>query len=339
MTKSKLFAALAVFAFMIMMLSRPDFYLSSARKGLALYATSVLPSLFPFYFCSLLLTNMGAARTVSTIFGKPVKTLFGTPKESAYVLLLSMLSGYPVGASMTAELYAAGAITQREAKAIASFASTSGPIFMLGTVGSAIFHDVRAGVVILAAHYIAAALNGLIFRLRDKDDRRNRRLRRKATKNSDESARSSPEVPVRMLSGSEYDGLMSKTIANATINMLYVGGYIVLCGMIVDTLSLVGAEALIQNALGAEAGAPIVAVLYGLIEMTRGCIAGAECVPIRLATAICAGVVSFGGLSVTLQNYTFLSKCGVKFKDIILRKACHAAIAAGIGFLLGYALK
>lgn len=320
LTAGKALAGVAIVAFMAMMLARPDYYLASARKGLTLYATSVLPSLFPFYFCSLLLTNIGAARTVSLLFGKPIKRLYGVPEESAYILLLSMLSGYPVGASMTAELYAAGAISQREAKAISSFCSTSGPIFMLGTVGSAVFHDMRIGAVILAAHYCAALLNGFIFRLGKRTDPAPSR------------------APVARLSVEQYDDLMAKTISNSTLNMLYVGGYIVLCGMLIDTLPLVKFDAAIIGACGQEVGDAILSLSYGLIEMTRGCVAAANCANLRAATAICAGIVSFGGLSVTMQNYTFLSRCKMKFAQVVLRKFCHALIAAGLAYLFSLAL-
>lgn len=341
-SKGNIVACVAVAAFMAMMLARPDYYLASARKGLALYATSVLPSLFPFYFCSLLLTNMGAARTISTMFGKPISKLYGTPKESAYVLLLSMLSGYPVGASMTAELYGAGVFSQDEAKAVAAFASTSGPIFMLGTVGSVIFKDMRVGTIILVSHYVAALINGLIFSMRRRKGRR-----RAATSNTSAqsscvaqsfSIQTSNDDSLKKVSPSpksdvECDNMLLNTISKATLSMLYVGGYIVLCGMIVDTLPLLKADVLLESALGADAGRAVLSLLYGSIEMTRGCLMSAEVASLPLAVALSAGAVSLGGLSVTLQSYTFLSRTGMKAGEILLRKLSHALIAAAFAAL------
>ena len=147
---------------MAMMLAKPDYYLTSARKGLTLFATSVLPSLFPFYFCSLMLTYMGAVKGISAIAAKPVKLLFNTPKESAYALFLSTLCGYPVGASTCSELYDAGILNTEDVKSTAAFCSTSGPIFMIGTIGGAIFGDTRVGWIVLSAHYVGAILNGII---------------------------------------------------------------------------------------------------------------------------------------------------------------------------------
>jgi len=305
---------------MLMMLIKPDYYLNSARKGLSLFATSVLPSLFPFYFFSLLLTYIGAAKSVSSLLGRPVKLLFNAPKESAYILFLSMLSGYPVGASMTSELYLAGAISQKEVKSISAFASTSGPIFMLGTVGSAVFNDVRIGAIILSAHYLAALLNGIVFRLRK-------------SKNEAEAAQ---DFRVQTLA-TDQDAIMSRTIASSTMNMLYVGGYIVICSMLVDTISLLKIDSLILTGLGESAGMPIVAILSGLIEMTRGSIACSEC-GLHIGAALCAAIISFGGLSVTLQNYTFLSKCGMTLPQIFLRKGLHSVFAFVIAFALSFLL-
>ncbi len=323
LTKSGLFAALAVVAFMAMMLSKPDFYLDSARRGLALYATSVLPALFPFYFCSLLLTKTGAARTFAQIFGTPFNKLYGTPKESAYIMLMSMLSGYPVGAGLTYELYRAGAIDRDDAKAICSFASTSGPVFMLGTVGSAIFGRVEIGAAVLAAHYLSAFINGFIFTIK---------TRRKAKQNLQKATNNNA---VTLLSREKFDNAMSESISKATLNMLYVGGYIVLCGMIADSVKLINLDALMVSSLGESAAAPLIAAIYGVIEMTRGCMASAALESLPIAVAMCAAIVSLGGLSVTLQNYTFLSGCGIKFREIVIRKLSQCLISLLIGYVLG----
>lgn len=299
-------------SFMAMMLAKPDYYLISARKGLTLFATSVLPSLFPFYFCSLMLTYMGAVKGISTIAAKPVKLLFNTPKESAYALFLSTLCGYPVGASTCSELYDAGILNTEDVKSTAAFCSTSGPIFMIGTIGGAIFGDTRVGWIVLSAHYVGAILNGIIYR-----------------------KRKSASIDRTLTLGIDTDSILSKAISKATINMLYVGGYVVICGMLVDTLELVGLKNLFSSPDVANA---LTSVVYGAIEMTRGCLESANCSSLHLSAILATGAVSFGGLSVTLQNYTFLSKCGLKLWQILLRKTTQCAISMLIAFLLGFAL-
>lgn len=309
----KILACVAITSFMGFMLAKPDYYLDSARRGLSLFASSVLPSLFPFYFCSLLLTYMGAVSAISKVGAKGVKLMYNAPKESAYVLFLSMLCGYPVGASTIYELYDAGAITQKDAKTVCSFCSTSGPVFMIGTIGGAIFSDGKVGVIVLIAHYLGAIVNGLIYRKKKSD----------------------PDAHV-FAHADDVDGLLSKAISKATINMLYVGGYIVICGMIIDTLELVG----IRNALSGlgNASEPILSCIYSLIEMTRASIECSKCSNLQLGVTLCTGAVSLGGLSVTMQNYTFLSKCGVGFFELLLKKGTQCALSMIFAYILGFSL-
>lgn len=309
----KVLACVAITAFMGFMLAKPAYYLDSARRGLSLFASSVLPSLFPFYFCSLLLTYMGAVSAISKVGEKGVKLMYNAPKESAYVLFLSMLCGYPVGASTIYELYDAGAITQKDAKSVCSFCSTSGPVFMIGTIGGAIFSNGKVGLIVLVTHYLGAIVNGLIYR----------------KKQSDSDARIFARTD-------DVDGLLSKAISKATVNMLYVGGYIVICGMIIDTLELVG----IRDALSGlgSASEPVLSCIYSLIEMTRASIECSKCSNLQLGVTLCTGAVSLGGLSVTLQNYTFLSKCGVGFFELILKKGTQCALSMIFAFLIGFSL-
>lgn len=303
------FTAVLLLTFCVLMLVRPAYYLESARKGLTIFSSTVLPSIFPFYFFATLLTKIGAAKVLSALFEKPFFKLYRTPKESAYVILLSMISGYPVGASCIKELYLAGVIDTDDAKAISAFASTSGPVFLLGTLGSAIFKSVPAGVIILISHYLAAFVNGFLYK------------RKKSPK----------DLPARIQSS--VDNALSESMERSTLSMLIVGGYIVICGMIVDTLSLLGVDKLILNALGGG-WQPLVALLFGLVEMTRGGIECAKCSFRPLGVALAAFVVSFGGLSVAFQNHTFLSVCNVKLKETLTRKLTHSIIA----FLLALAL-
>lgn len=297
------------------MLANPPYYLNSARRGLALFATSVLPSLFPFYFCSLLLTYMGAVKGISAIGARPIKFFYNTPKESAYILMLSMLCGYPVGASTCSELYSAGMLSERDVKSIASFASTSGPVFILGTVGSAIFGNKMVGWIILCSHYLASLLNGLIYRRKSKDG-------------------DIKTLAMRV----DVDNLLSQAISKSTLNMLYVGGYIVICGMLIDTLELVGLPQLLAITLNPELSQGLISLIYGMIEMTRGSIECAKCLSPHFSVALCSAIITFGGLSITLQNYTFLSKCKMRITQILIRKLTQCVIAFALAFAMSFLL-
>lgn len=371
-----------IIAFIAFILAKPQYYLQSTQKGLALFATSVLPSLFPFCFCSMLLTYMGAVKYISQVGKRPIQALYGTPKESAYVLFLSMLCGYPVGASTCLELYQEGVIDKNDAKRICAFASTSGPIFIIGTLGGSIFKNTQIGWLVLLAHYLGAMINGLLYKphkktsekrsfalptssprlykLRKKNNVKKPNSHRKQIKATQVSTINDEHLPSNATTQSKHasdnenkvakkgektekthaqaitptrriDEILSETISKSTINMLFVGGYIVICGMLIDTLELVGIRDAFSS-LG-EMSQAIISVLYGAIEMTRGCMECAKCAYLPLSVALCTGAVSFGGLSITLQCYSFLSKCDVSIGNILLRKLTQAVISAVFAFL------
>jgi nucleoside recognition membrane protein YjiH len=77
---------------------------------------------------------------------------------------MSITSGYPTGARLTALFRKQKRITAEEAQRVLSFCSTSGPLFMMGAVAIGMMGSPEGGTIILASHYIAAILIGLAFR-------------------------------------------------------------------------------------------------------------------------------------------------------------------------------
>lgn len=329
---------------MALMLAKPGFYLQSASNALALFATSLLPSLFPFYFCSLLLTFCGAVNTISQVGGKPISRLYRTKNECAYALFLSLLCGYPVGASTICELYENGILSEQDAKCASAFCQNAGPVFIIGTLGGVIFQNQAIGWIILLSHYLGTLLNGLIYRPRKhKNNAVNQKKhanyikpsRIKSRKISKAKAVEDFSQNARVYSSpNDIDNIMSKAISKSTMSMLCVGGYIVICGMLVDTLELIGFSSLLSS-LG-DIGEPIKAVAYGMIEMTRGAIACASISNIHISIALTTAIISLGGLSIFLQCYSYLSRCNISFGRLLLYKLTQCVITFPIAFILSF---
>lgn len=296
---------------MLLLVLKPDYFVNSAARGLALFASSVLPALFPFYFCSLLLTQLGAAKALSVMGAKPVRVLFNCAPEGAYVLVLSMLSGYPVGAATVADLYASGVIDSENAKRICSFTSTSGPLFVMGTIGTAAFRSAAVGAVILVAHYLSALLTGITFNAFSKRNK----------------------TGTFALVTADTDNVLQNCIAKATASMLAVGGYVVIGNMLIDAIALSGLPALVSSALRSDVAGVVLSFLFGSVEMTRGSLQAASIGYLPLGAACACSAVSFGGLSVMLQSITFLSSCKIRFSALFARKTVQSAYGFVLTFL------
>ena len=137
------FSSVLVLFPMLLFLSAPAHYAKSISTGISLWAINVLPATFPFLFLTALLTKM----RVYTLFSKRIAPVaskaFRVSGTGGGIAVLSALSGYPIGARMIFDLYGAKKISDGETFRLAALCSTSGPMFVVGTVGSIMFESAK----------------------------------------------------------------------------------------------------------------------------------------------------------------------------------------------------
>ena len=307
-------------AFMIILvLIDPTTYVQSALVGLELFGTKVAPALFPFFFFTGILTRCGFAEGMGRLLRRPAKLLYRVPGCGGYVWCMSVLSGYPVGAKLTRELYEGGAIDKAQARTIASFTSTSGPLFVVGTVAAGMFENAKAGYILLAVHFTAALINGFFYR---------------GKKQSFVGAAVKPKKS-RPLEA------VSESMSSALSSLLTVGGYIVVFGMAADALVNVGLIPLLARLFEPLASREVAeGVLIGLIEVTKGANSIAKAgVDAYSALPALSFILSFGGLSIIGQSLSFLSPCGIGAGKFLLMKFTQSLAALLLSLILTIAIK
>ena len=303
---SYLLPAAAVLLAMAFFLISPARYAESVREGISLWAVSVLPATFPFLFLTALFTRFGVYRKLSNALSPFFGKAFRVSGTGGCAALLAMLSGYPVGARTVADLYERGAIAEGEVFRLSCLATTSGPMFLVGVVGTAMFASPAAGWILLFSHFAAVWLVCLC-------------LKRK----SPLPAKTLPP-PAPRDENVLYDSLFS-----SVISILCVGGSIAVFYAFGQMLS----DALFFLPLS-DTG---IALLRGLLEMTAGC-ALLSRAPGAFPLALCAFLVTFGGLCVLVQQLAFLSRAKIKAAPFLAIKFLQGLIAAGICYGLALLL-
>ena len=319
MTKSQIKPSYIVVSFFVLALSialliSPDVYMKSVLNGILLWGTAVLPALFPFFFFTKLLTELQVVDVLAVRLEWLMRKLYNVPGVTSYAFCLSMLSGYPIGAKLVSELYEKQALSKGAVYRTVAFTSTSGPLFVIGTVGVGMFASKLAGIIILVSHLISALLNGLVWRKFKLD-------KNETTPNM----KTTPRDLGKVLSDSIYSSITS---------VLVVGGYIALFFMAIDVLNNLHVLSALADGLGfclnflGLPGNVASGIASGIIEITRGCFdlnkSGASIgVIIVAATAI----ISWGGFSIHLQALTFLKKCGINMGIYFTQKLTHCLIS------------
>ncbi len=308
MVKSgRFFLLIVVCVLLVLMVIHPQRYIDSAMEGIEIFTFSVLPALFPFFVLTRLFTALGGDRFLSKYSKGIVKKLYGAPSIAGSISLLSMLSGYPIGAKMVSDNYKNGIIDLESTKRIITFTSTSGPLFILGTIGIKFLNDYKAGATILAVHLLSAVLNGVIFKMVDNHQ------------SADDA-----------LTITTSDDFYREAIDSSITAILQVCGSIVILNMVISALTDFNIISFISKSISAfGVNMPVAdGVAVGLVEITKGVKVISEAgIKIKDTIVPISVIVSFGGCSVAMQSMVFLRSCGIKTSYYFVTKLSQAVIS------------
>lgn len=234
-------------------------------------------------------------------FTRPFTFLYGTSSDSAYVFFMSILAGYPVGSQMVSSLYESGKISRTQAFRMCSFCSNSGPMFIIGTVGTILLKNSAVGLILFVSHILSALINGLFYR-------------KITTKNDHEQ---------QISNKNNADFSFGDIVSSSVQAILNVGGIICFFFIIIEALS----------PLFSLLPITIRPLFEGCIEMTRGCI-DASLFPQFSAAIMCSFMISFGGFSTVLQSMSMLKKLRMPMWLFSVMKLSQGLISAAITALL-----
>ena len=138
--------------------------LLAAKNGLLLWASSIVPSLLPFFIATELLGYTNIISILGRILNKFMRPIFNVPGEGSFALIMGIISGYPVGAKIVSNLKKQGICTEEECERLLAFTNNSGPLFIIGTVGVSLFSSSDIGFKLFFVHLLSCLLVGFLFR-------------------------------------------------------------------------------------------------------------------------------------------------------------------------------
>ena len=151
-----------VFTLLLIVFSNSN--IVAVKNGLSLWINNIVPSLFPFFIAVELLNHTNIPKIIGTCFQKIMKPLFNVPGIGAYALFMGVISGYPVGAKIVTDFRNNSICTKEEGERLLTFTNNSGPLFIIGSVGIAMFKDTSIGILLLITHLLACLTVAFIFR-------------------------------------------------------------------------------------------------------------------------------------------------------------------------------
>ena len=297
--------------FFILLIIDTDNVLSTGQKAIDLCLKVIIPSLLPFFILSRLIFNTGAIHIISRIFEPIIKPLFNLPGTAAFPIIAGWFSGYPAGAKYTADLYNKRLLTKPQAERLLSFCNNSGPLFIVGAIGTGYFNSPELGTILLICHILGSFTVGITQRFIFADKLQPEKLRTTEQKNK-----------VTFSSHMLTDSIMD------SINvLLQICGTIIFFAVLVQTLETAGIFTGLSKLVGLitksdtsnylrilTAGG--FEITYGLFILSRSLL-----IPTNVKILLTSFLCGFGGISV-LTQFAGLCPKTIKLKNTYLESCC-----------------
>lgn len=287
MKVKKITAFFVVCFLLLFLLFKTDAVCSSVIESLKLCTTAIIPTLFPFFVIAGLLVNLGFVTALGKLFSPIAHFLFKVSGKGAVAFIIGIICGYPTGAKVIANMTEEKCLDKCEAERLLAFCNNSGPLFVIGAVGSAMMKSHNLGVVLYIIHFLSAVLTGVFLRVFAKGE--------KAYKGS-------------QITVSNMSEAIAKSIENAVSSVLNVCGYVVFFSVLCDILNNIYIAPVLEVTYGAKS-----VILKGLRE--------------NVTLILLSGVIGFGGICVMMQVQSAVAKSGLSLKIYILGKTVQSVIA------------
>lgn len=317
------------FTFCLLIFSNSN--LPAVKSGLALWANSVVPSLFPFFVATELLMHTNMVHILGRFLNVFMKPIFHIRGQGAFAFIMGIISGYPVGAKIATNLRENNICSKEECERLLSFTNNSGPLFIVGTVGISMFKNTTIGILLFITHLLACVTVGFIFRF----------WKRNASTFHSENQMYSNKAN-KSVSLSNLGEVLAESITSSISTIFLIGGFVVIFSAIISILNASGILDGMTNMIN-----PILDSLHintsftksfltGFLEITNGIniISSIPCKKISINIILTAFLLGFGGISVFLQVLSITSKSDLSIKPYLYGKILHGFIAAFYTYIM-----
>lgn len=246
--------------------------ISGAQEGIRLCLTAVIPSLLPFFFLSILLTD--SLTGITPRFLRFSSQLLRIPAGSESLFLIGALGGYPTGAVSVVKAYGDGLISRRDGERMLGFCSNAGPAFLFG-IASGAFSHTAAPWSLWGFHLLGAIIAAILL---------------------PGGSVGSTNLPVKR------PITLSTALRQSISIMARVSGWIILFRLLI---------AFCNRWFLWCFETPSRVLFSGLLELTIGCtqLQNVQCEGLRFI--LCSAMLSFGGVCVTMQTLSAVGTLGL----------------------------
>lgn len=315
--RKKTMLTLGLLLFMLLLLLYPNLCLQAAQNGLLLWFHKVLPSLLPFIILINVLIPLDSLQpfiSCCTPFARKIWSLSG---ESFFAFFIGLLAGYPMGAKMVKSFYDQQLLSKSEAERTLCFCNNCGPLFIIGTIGTAMLNDTSLGYFLCFTHFLSACILSILV-----------------TRTPCE-----PSCSTRHLSNPStlhFMTLLNTGVINAMDTITCIGGYIILFSVLLTLLTQTPLSIKwIHLCCHSSNALPLVSgILAGILELSNGAHTLSALPRSTYTLGLISAFVSFGGICVYFQSQLVLQGSDLNTRPFFIAKCLQGLLNFALTLLL-----
>ncbi|MBQ7415621.1 MAG: hypothetical protein IJW14_01125 [Oscillospiraceae bacterium] len=263
--------------------------LLGAADGINLCIRTLVPTLFPFFFLSNMLSSVFMGQRLSIL--RPLGRLCRIPEGAEYILLSGLLGGYPVGAQCICNAMESGSLSRKDARRMLAFCNNCGPAFVFGVCG-ALYDEVWVPWALMVIHIISALIVAFVI----------------------------PGNGGRCMAVKNHRVSPVRSLNQALRSMAMVCGWVILFKVLL---------AFLNRWIMWYFPAEVQIAFTGFLELSNGCLGLGAIDNTRLRFILCATFLGFGGFCVAIQSYFAAGNVdtGLYFPGKLLQCAISATLA------------
>ena len=314
----------------------PNNSFNAAKNGLYIWLNNVLPALLPFFFGSEILIGLGVIHFIGILLEPIMQPIFNVPGIGSFIYTMSITSGYPMGTKIVSELRNRNLYSKEEGQRLLSLCSTSGPLFIIGSVSIGMFKNPYLGGLIAISHYLGSIATGLTFRNYGND-----RLRDLSWESSKKQGPFQALYQARIEDGRKLGILLGDAARNSINTLLIIGSFIIFFSVLTELLSIINFFELFCLFLS-----PLLSIfnvseelikglLSGILEITNGAnIISKTSDPLLIKGIFTSFIIAWGGFSIHAQAISFISKTDLRIMPYLLGKLIHGIYSSILFYIL-----
>ena len=291
---------LIIFVIFLSLIFNSKLILNEVSSALNTFIYVLFPSIFPFFLISNILINYNFCETLNKYFSKITNFLFHTSNASNFVIIMSMLSGFPSGSKYITQLYKKNILNINQANYLITFTHFSNPLFVIA-ISNKLFNNLKITYMILFAHIISNIIIGIIIRPKEKEKKENIEL-----KNID-----------------SFSNILSNSIISSFKLLALILGntcfFFIISGLITKYINL----SPIQNIL-----------INGFFDITKG-VNTLNIINSEIFKAILIlTFIGFGGINIHMQVLNIIENTKIKYKNFLLGRISQVGLSVIIFYLI-----